>query len=567
MILYQALSSYQILECIVHRQVYHREEKCILILGTYISERMPRYRELETRKLFDEVYLFRFGGYRGSEEEIIRETGEELRRTLPYDIRSFEKILAAGIHTYLQVYLIAEGIPFEMFEDGSGALSRPWILAGIHQKSAPERYSLIERYGLYDHRSPLITKKYCDMRAQEPDFEDERAEDFQVMERFRELPEGMQGEIRSVFDVPQLHADPDTVLLLTQQFANLGQLSLDGQISIYRHLYDYYLRERKVLIKPHPDDILYYDLLFPESEIIRERFPSELLPLAFGRMPGTVCTVSSTGVNQIRREFSEEIVFNAEYERTYRYDALYDMALKLAEDAGAGEIRALGLNLTQLENLAPCRSGRRGKFHIEKWKDDASPTTSAGTSPSRMGTDLREENTASGTKILYLCGDRAERKEIRELMESVCLCREESVQGILFLNEEARYPMYAPGRKEEFLRMIPLVVRKERGEGLETDGTWTGMEEEPEKWEHAMYFYSEKEEVRRMVSEFEAKEELQREGAGITVRRMTEEQTRIRMLEGILAATERRLLEYIESEKELRRELEELRAQGRESGS
>lgn len=82
-----------------------------------------------------------------------------------------------------------------------------------------------------------------------------------------------------------------------------------------------------------------------------------------------------------------------------------------------------------------------------------------------------------------------------------------------------------------------------------------------------MYFYSEKEEVRRMVSEFEAKEELQREGAGITVRRMTEEQTRIRMLEGILAATERRLLEYIESEKELRRELEELRAQGRESGS
>ena len=81
MILYQALSSYQILECIVHRQVYHREEKCILILGTYITERMPRYRELETKKLFDEVYLFRFGGYRGSEEEIIREVGEELRKT------------------------------------------------------------------------------------------------------------------------------------------------------------------------------------------------------------------------------------------------------------------------------------------------------------------------------------------------------------------------------------------------------------------------------------------------------------------------------------------------------
>lgn len=537
MILYQALSSYQILECIVHRQVYHREEKCILILGTYITERMPRYRELETKKLFDEVYLFRFGGYRGSGEEIIRETGEELRRTLPYDIRSFEKILAAGIHTYLQAYLISEGIPFEMFEDGSGALSRPWILAEIHRKSAPDRYSLIEQYGLYDHRSPLITKKYCDMKAQEPDFRDERAADFQVMEQFRELPERLQEEIRNVFDVPRLQASPDAVLLLTQQFAGLGQLSLDGQISIYRHLYDYYLREREVLIKPHPDDILYYGLLFPESEIIRERFPSELLPLAFHRLPGTVCTVSSTGINQIRREFTEEIVFNAEYERTYRYDALYDIALKLAEELGAETIRAFGMNITQLENLASCRCCRRGKFQIEE--------------------GMQGKTTfSSGSRVLYLCGDRAEESKIRDLTESVCIGREESVQGILFLNEEEQYPMYTPGRKEEFLRMLPVAVRKESREGEET-----------KEWEHAMYFYSEKEEVRRMVSEFEAEEELQREGAEITVRKMTEEQIRIRMLEGILAATERRLFEYIESEKELRRELETLKAQGREGGS
>lgn len=270
MILYQALSSYQILECIVHRQVYYREEKCILILGTYITERMPRYRELETKKLFDEVYLFRFGGYRGSGEEIIRETGEELRRTLPYDIRSFEKILAAGIHTYLQAYLISEGIPFEMFEDGSGALSRPWILAEIHRKSAPDRYSLIEQYGLYDHRSPLITKKYCDMKAQEPDFRDERAADFQVMEQFRELPERLQEEIRNVFDVPRLQASPDAVLLLTQQFAGPWS-AVPGWSDQHLppSLGHYYLREREVLIKPHPDDILYYGLLFPESEIIR----------------------------------------------------------------------------------------------------------------------------------------------------------------------------------------------------------------------------------------------------------------------------------------------------------
>lgn len=558
MILYQALSSYQILECIVHRQVYYREEKCILILGTYITERMPRYRELETKKLFDEVYLFRFGGYRGSGEEILREVGEELRRTLPYDIRSFGKILAAGIHTYLQAYLIDEEIPFEMFEDGSGALSRPWILAELHRKSAPGRYSLIEQYGLYDHRSPLITKKYCDMRSQEPDFEDERAVDFQVLENFRRLPERIQREVRGVFDVPELEGEPDAVLLLTQQFANLGQLSLEGQAGIYRHLFDYYLRGRKVLIKPHPDDILYYGSLFPKAEIIRESFPSELLPLAFRVLPGTVCTVSSTGINLIRREFSEEIVFDAEYERTYRYDALYDMALKLADYAGVKEIRTLGVNLAQLQNLASCRRGRRGSLRIEEWKGAAPAGKKEGDPPE--GGAVPPEN-----RVLYVCGDRAEETALREIMESVCIRREENVQGILFLNEEEGYPMYAPGRKNEFLRMIPVAVRKESRKEADA-AAWSGMEEEQEEWDHAMYFYSEKGEVRKMVSEFGAEEELCHEGAVISVRKLSDEQIRIRMLEGILAAAERRLLEYIESEKELRRELAELRAGEREGG-
>ena len=65
-----------------------------------------------------------------------------------------------------------------------------------------------------------------------------------------------------------------------------------------------------MLIKPHPDDILYYDSLFPEAEIIRERFPSELLPLAFRELPGTVCTVSSTGINLIRRNFQKRSCFS-----------------------------------------------------------------------------------------------------------------------------------------------------------------------------------------------------------------------------------------------------------------
>lgn len=518
MILYQALSAYQILECMVHRQIYYRDRKCVLILGDYIKERMPRYFELETRRFFNEVYLFRFGGYRGTEEEIIRQVGEELARSIPYRPQDFEKILIAGIHTYLQVYFLSEGISFEMFEDGSGALSRPRVLAEIHRKSAPGRYALIEKYGLYDHTSPLITKKYCDMAAQEPGFSDPRAEDFQVMEEFRRLLGRQQEEIRRMFQVPRLSGREDEVLLLTQQFASLGQLTFDGQIDIYRHLFDYYLEGRRVRIKPHPDDILYYSLLFPEAELIEGTFPSELLPLAFDRLPGTVCTVSSTGVNQIRRFFDRQILFNPAYEESYQYDALYCMALCLALHLGLEGILAEGVNLDQLRNMARCLG--------EPW--DA--------------LDIREYREAETCAFLLLRGDQVPRD-----MPGERPLGEEALGPVLWLNEKGRYRMYDPGSRERFFQLQPIVIRE--GEAR-----------------HTMYFYSERSEVNRMAEEFREKRELPHQGKTLSVEGMTEEELRICMLEGILAATERRLLEYIETEKELREEIRSLKEAGDRRG-
>ena len=64
MILYQALSSYQILECMLHRYFFYPNEHAVLLLGTYITERMPDYLSLHTQGFFDEICLFQFGGRR-----------------------------------------------------------------------------------------------------------------------------------------------------------------------------------------------------------------------------------------------------------------------------------------------------------------------------------------------------------------------------------------------------------------------------------------------------------------------------------------------------------------------
>lgn len=519
MILYQALSSYQILECILHRQVFYREKKAVLILGNYITERMPWYRELESRGFFDQIFLFRFGGYKGTEEEILCQVAEEYKKTIPYAPEEFENLLIAGIHTYLQAWFISREISFEMFEDGSGALSRPWILADIHKKSSPARYALIEKYHLYDHESPWITRKYCDMKAQLPGFSDEKAQDFQVLETFRGLSLKLQENIRSLFRLPHRQGGEEEVLLLTQQFANLGQLSLEEQKSIYQHIFTYYLEGKKVLIKPHPDDILYYSRLFPHTRILKDSFPSELLPFVFEKLPRTLCTVSSTGVNQIRQEFLDTLIFNALYEKSFHQDGSYYTALCLAKYLLADGILCYGTNQVQLENLA--------KVHWPQGK------------PLKIAQDpdmLKEQK-----RILQIRDDFQEKSREGSGRPDASPIPEERLLGILYLNSGKKYSMYQPGEKEKFFQMIPFPIRE--GENY-----------------HTIYFYPIKKEVRSMTEKFP--ENGLPKQAPVSIEAMTDSQIQICMLEGILTATEKRLLEYIEMEKELREELDGLKQKG-----
>ena len=67
-------------------------------------------------------------------------------------------------------------------------------------------------------------------------------------------------------------------LLLTQNFHDLGFLSLDEQIDIYKSILLNYDRER-IIIKPHPLDTIEYDKYFPEYMILARHFPIEMFEL------------------------------------------------------------------------------------------------------------------------------------------------------------------------------------------------------------------------------------------------------------------------------------------------
>lgn len=515
MILYQALSSYQILECMVHRKRFHKQEETVLLLGTYITERMPQYEELQTRGFFDHVYLFRYGGYLGKEEQILREVEEEFSKTVPIPPDAFRIRYAAGIHTYLQVLWAKKELPFIMFEDGSGALSRPWILSDIHKKSSPARWNLVERYHLYDHTSPWIMKKICDLSSQEEGFHDEKAEDFPVMENFEKLLPAEQQEIRELFRLPCYTGCGQKTLILTQQFANLGQLTFPEQIVIYQNLMDYYLQDQEVIIKPHPDDILYYGRLFPQAVVMKETFPAELLPMAFSDLPKDICTISSTGINLIRNYFSRTLVFQPEYEKTFRFNHLYYMALSTACRLGFSSIWAVGLCLDQLRNMAEWIPEFQGKFQIHDRKEEL---------PDPVFCFVDTGGTVEETETIMNTQD-----------------------PVLFFNTDKKYRMYSYERKGQFLSMIPLVAEKRRIAGKEywdTEST------------DVMYLHTTQERIINMSRQLKECRDLHNTGTRVTLETENDLQMRVRMLEGILEATERRLLEYIQSEKDLKKQLE-----------
>ena len=56
-------------------------------------------------------------------------------------------------------------------------------------------------------------------------------------------------------------------------------------------------------IKVHPDDTLDYRALFPQAQVIREIFPSELLPYVFRKKPARLYTLDSTGCENLREHF------------------------------------------------------------------------------------------------------------------------------------------------------------------------------------------------------------------------------------------------------------------------
>lgn len=353
MVYYHAITSYQLINCIVHALLFNKETKRILILPSFIELKFPDYLKLKEFEIFNEIYLINYTKYNGkSKDFILNNIDKDFNEIMPNDIKEISDIYVGGAQYYFSCYLINHKIDFNVIEEGAGLISKMYLLKETIEKQKVLNVALLEEYGVLEANSPFIKKKICLLRAQDKEYQDDKLIDFDVVMSFQKLSTKEKNNIMKFFKCPS-HIDEDktSILLLTQNFANLNQLSFDDQILIYQIVFDFYFEDKKVIIKPHPDDIMYYEKLFPTAKIIREKFPSELLPYIFNEVPETISTISSTGVHLIEPLFNNKIVFDVTFEKQFRNVEKYFVALQITKYLNIGDIDRINCNDKIIENL------------------------------------------------------------------------------------------------------------------------------------------------------------------------------------------------------------------------
>lgn len=86
---------------------------------------------------------------------------------------------------------------------------------------------------------------------------------------------------------------------------------------------DYFAEEYNLVFKCHPDDIMAYGEQYKDAQVIREKFPAELLTFASEVMPKAILTISSTGVRNVASNYSEVYTFDVDYQNKNQYYYLH----------------------------------------------------------------------------------------------------------------------------------------------------------------------------------------------------------------------------------------------------
>jgi hypothetical protein len=525
MILYHVVTTFELLHCIIYKELFHKEQVCYILLSDFIKEKYPQFKQMEGL-FFDKIFVFTTNDFLNvTENNIINNTNEVVGKYLNennINLQEFSEIIVGGSNSYFGIYLVGNRINFTFLEEVSGLISRSENVERIEGDFFKYKNKICKEYGLYDGENQLITKKICNFKTQVEGYYDTNLEHFDLIESIGKLDSSFIDKVLGFFGIDQkIQLNENSAILLTQPFSNLRTMSFEEHKKIYQLVVDYFVPETKLVIKPHPDDLMFYDGLFPQATVIKKKFPSELIPFVFTEKPQTVMTITSTSINNLMGYFENCIKFSTEFERyfniTHKYYCSVKIISELIEDYEIYEMNSDKLLLENLLNI----------------------------SGNQFGKSINSVNNLSQIpdKSIVLIDDinrdtLPESKEICNFLKSV---DRESI--IIFINSYKEYLFYDYPNKEIFESIVPVEILHK------------STVDETDQYSKTFFVYSKRKDTRNMINQLKFEKMLKSSKEIIQVEALSEEQLRIKILEGILEATEKRLDHYIKMESELREKL------------
>lgn len=318
-IIYHAITTYHMLEFIVYSMYYHKEDNTILLIPKSLEIYYPNCEFLKQNNIIKNVVVMPDIVKGLNEDEVLQKYEDFVQNNLHEIFEPDAEIHVAGAQFLFSAYLISKNIQFIFYEEANGILSRCDKLRENVKSGNPFMYNIADKNGMFDGKNEIVKYRVCNKAMQLSDIElDENVKDFDIVHTLNKLDKDDVRLIISFFtDVHEYDINENSALILTQHFANLSTMTYEKQILLYQIVCDYFLSDYNLIFKPHPFDFACYDLIFKNSFVIRERFPSELLPFMFKNPLESVATISSTSIFSIRALFSNHIEFDFEFEKDF----------------------------------------------------------------------------------------------------------------------------------------------------------------------------------------------------------------------------------------------------------
>lgn len=504
--LYSVISNYQLLNAIVLK-MNHSEAQAKLVLSEWSLSKIYNYKLLQ--HIFDDIVIID-ANYRFTHSFV--ETESYISNNLG-DLNNYERIYIWGAQYTIGTYVAEIEKEFYYGEDGAGLLSRPFIVEQNDSIALVKKdyyYEYIKQLGLYDGSCKSIEGIICNLNAQDDSFEGTEVPliDFSLVDEIGKLSNEDVNLLISIFtDENRITIPKEAYLLLTEHFANLRVMSFEEQVMIYQLFVDYLLENKQVVIKPHPDDILYYTRLFPDIPIVRASFPAEFIPIIFNNKPKGIATVDSTAVHNIKNCVEETIEMGIWFRKGFYYLHKYYFAIQLAKLL-EGPIVFLGCNETLCSQLI---------------------------SNPRFG---NSDNIYEQNSILVI--DKLDTfDQYTDIIKDIY----RKNYTLIFLNTDESYGWYDYNCKKIWKHCVPLSIKKTIDDQKNED-IYVDMKDED------IWIFTMDRNIENKIRGCKMKKKLKYTGISVETEVYSGDKERIKVLEGILEATEKRLLYYIKKDKE-----------------